>query len=83
MCGYSTTKRRDLVIHFQMKHLYASKKMAIESDLNYKCDLCGYETTSFQSISGKLDSMELDHIVGIFSQSRGHSKDRLEMNVPL
>ena len=37
-----------------MKHLYASKKMAIESDLNYKCDLCGYETTSFQSISGKV-----------------------------
>ena len=37
-----------------MKHLYASKKMEIESDLNYKCDLCGYETTSFQSISGKI-----------------------------
>ena len=28
--------------------------MEIESDLNYKCDLCGYETTSFQSISGKV-----------------------------
>ena len=75
MCGFSTTKRRDLVIHFQMKHLYASKKMAIESDLNYKCDLCGYETTSFQSISGKVS---LDGVISyfgdflFFQQSRGH-----------
>ena len=75
MCGYSTTKRRDLVIHFQMKHLYASKKMAIESDLNYKCDLCGYETTSFQSISGKVRFDGVRSYCGdflFFPQSRGH-----------
>ena len=77
MCGFSTTKRRDLVIHFQMKHLYASKKMEIESDLNYKCDLCGYETTSFQSISGKISLDGVRSYCGdffFFPQIRGHIK---------
>ena len=57
-----------------MKHLYASKKMAIESDLNYKCDLCGYETTSFQSISGKVSLDGVRSYCGdfiFFSQIRG------------
>ena len=60
-----------------MKHLYASKKMAIESDLNYKCDLCGYETTSFQSISGKVSLDGVGSYCGdfiIFPQLRGHIK---------
>ena len=60
-----------------MKHLYASKKMAIESDLNYKCDLCGYETTSFQSISGKVSLDGVKSYCGdfiFFPQIRGHIK---------
>ena len=62
-----------------MKHLYASKKMAIESDLNYKCDLCGYETTSFQSISGKVSLDGVKSYFGDFifpPQIRGHIKSK-------
>ena len=69
-----------------MKHLYASKKMEIESDLNYKCDLCGYETTSFQSISGKVSLDGVRSYCGDFNfshRSRDTKKQQTKMLVYL